>query len=46
MDILKKFDGDKEKLDILEDVFKLCRYLDILSILFFVVDIGVIEDDV
>lgn len=46
MDILKKFDADKEKSDTLEDAFKSCRYPDNLSISLLAADIGATEEDV
>lgn len=46
MDILKKFDEDKEKSIALEDAFKSCRYPDSLSISLLAADIGTTEEDV
>ena len=46
MDILKKFDEDKEKSTALEDAFKSCRYPDILSISLLAADIGATEEDI
>ena len=46
MDILKKFDEDKEKSIALEDAFKSCRYPDSLSISLLAADIGATEEDV
>lgn len=42
VDIFNKFGEDKEKFMVFEDVFKFCRYFDLLSMFFLVVDIGVI----
>ena len=46
MDILKKFDKDKEKSTALEDAFKSCRHPDTLSVSFLAADIGATEEDV
>lgn len=46
VDILKRIGEDKEKFIVLEDVFKFCRYFDLLSMIFLVVDIGIIEEEI
>lgn len=46
MDILKKFDEDKEKSSALEDAFKSCRHPDTLTMSLLAADIGATEEDV